>query len=197
MGFADLGVMGSEICTPNLDALSQQGVLCSAMYNCARCCPSRAALLTGLYPHRAGVGHMTANLGMPAYQGSLRDDSATIAEALKESGYRTLMAGKWHVGGEYYARRTHEWTPGVPGFPTPRQRGFERYYGIIDGVTHYFSPHYVMEDDSRVEITEDDYYFTDAITNKAMGMIDESISDETPVFPLSGPCGSPLATPCL
>ena len=94
MGFADLGITGSEIRTPNLDGLAQNGLLLSAMYNCARCCPTRASLLTGLYPHSAGVGHMGANLGTPAYQGFLRNDSATIAEVLRASGYRTCMAGK-------------------------------------------------------------------------------------------------------
>lgn len=86
MGFADLGCTGSEIQTPNIDALARGGVMLSAMYNCARCCPTRASLLTGLYPHNAGVGHMGANLGTPAYQGFLRNDSATIAEHLRASG---------------------------------------------------------------------------------------------------------------
>jgi arylsulfatase len=80
MGFADLGLTGSEIRTPNIDALAHSGALLSAMYNCARCCPTRASLLTGVYPHSAGIGHMGANLGTPAYQGFLRNDTATIAE---------------------------------------------------------------------------------------------------------------------
>jgi len=67
--------------TPNIDSIARNGRMLSAMYNCARCCPTRAALLTGLYPHKAGVGHMGANLGTPAYQGFLRNDSATIAAA--------------------------------------------------------------------------------------------------------------------
>ena len=92
--------------TPNIDRLASKGVLCTSMYNGARCCPSRASLLTGLYPHRAGVGHMTADLGEPAYQGRLADNAVTIAEILQQDGYRTLMSGKWHVGGEYYARHT-------------------------------------------------------------------------------------------
>ena len=65
MGFSDLGVMGSEIRTPNIDALARGGMLLTSMYNCARCCPTRAALLTGLYPHKAGIGHMGADLGTP------------------------------------------------------------------------------------------------------------------------------------
>ncbi|MFK7805128.1 MAG: sulfatase-like hydrolase/transferase, partial [Anaerolineae bacterium] len=112
MGFADLGLMGSEIKTPNIDSLAENGVLMSAMYNCARCCPTRASLLTGLYPHNAGIGQMGADLGTPAYQGYLRDDSATIAEVLKASGYRTLMSGKWHVAGETYLNQPERWPLG-------------------------------------------------------------------------------------
>ena len=182
MGFADLGCMGSEIRTPNIDALARNGVLLSSMYNCARCCPTRAALLTGLYPHNAGIGHMGANLGTPAYQGFLRNDAGTIAEILKLDGYRTLMAGKWHVGGDFWARKVDSWKVGDIEHPTPRQRGFDRFYGIIDGVTHYFSPHYILDDDRRADVSPTDFYFTDAITDKAIGMIEESVSGDQPFF---------------
>lgn len=181
MGFADLGVTGSEILTPNLDALARDGVLLTSMYNCARCCPTRASLLTGLYPHDAGVGHMGANLGTPAYQGLLRNDSATIAEHLRANGYRTLMSGKWHVAGDFMAREIDSWRVGDVDHPTPRQRGFDRFYGIVDGVTHFFSPHYMLEDDSRVETFPVDFYFTDAITDKAIEMIEET-PDNQPFF---------------
>lgn len=182
MGFADLGVTGSEIKTPNIDALAQGGAMLSAMYNCARCCPTRASLLTGLYPHNAGVGHMGANLGTPAYQGFLRNDSATIAEHLRADGYRTLMSGKWHVAGDFEARKVDSWRVGDVEHPTPRQRGFDHFYGIMDGATHFFSPHYMLEDDSRVETVPDDFYFTDAITDKAIGMIEGAVTDQVPFF---------------
>lgn len=182
MGFADLGCTGSEIRTPNIDALAQNGALLSAMYNCARCCPTRASLLTGLYPHDAGVGHMGANLGTPAYQGFLRNDSATIAEHLRSAGYRTLMSGKWHVAGDFEARDYDSWRIGEVEHPTPRQRGFDRFYGIMDGATHFFSPHYMLEDDSRIEVIPDDFYFTDAITDKAIGMIEDAVEDDKPFF---------------
>ncbi len=182
MGFADLGVTGSEIRTPNINALAQGGVLLSSMYNCARCCPTRASLLTGLYPHNAGIGHMGANLGTPAYQGFLRNDSATIAEHLRANGYRTLMSGKWHVAGDFEARNYDSWRVGDVEHPTPRQRGFDHFYGIMDGATHFFSPHYMLEDDSRVETVPDDFYFTDAITHKAIGMIEGAVEDEQPFF---------------
>ena len=182
MGFADLGCMGSEIKTPYIDALAKNGVLLSSMYNCARCCPTRASLLTGLYPHNAGIGHMGANLGTPAYQGFLRNDAGTIAEILRLDGYRTLMAGKWHVGGDFWARKVDTWRVGDLEHPTPRQRGFDRFYGIIDGVTHFFSPHYILEDDRRVDVSPTDFYFTDAITDKAIDMIDETVALDQPFF---------------
>ncbi len=182
MGFADLGITGSEINTPNLDALAQDGSLLPSMYNCARCCPTRASLLTGLYPHQAGIGHMGANLGARAYQGFLREDSATIAEHLSADGYRTLLSGKWHVAGDLAANEIEHWRIGEPDHPTPTQRGFDRFYGIMDGAAHFFSPHYVLEDDSRVTDFPDDYYFTDAITDKAIGMVQEAVADEQPFF---------------
>ena len=182
MGFADLGHMGSEIRTPNIDAMARRGAVLTSMYNCARCCPTRASLLTGLYPHKAGIGHMGANLGTAAYQGFLREDTATIAERLRANGYRTLMSGKWHVGGDLWAKRVPTWRPGDPDRPTPLQRGFDRFYGILDGVTNYFSPHCIFEDEQQVDVSPTDYYFTDAITDKAIAMIEESASLAQPFF---------------
>ncbi len=124
MGFSDIGCYGGEINTPNLDRLAAGGLRFTQFYNTARCCPTRASLLTGLYPHQAGIGHMVDNQGHPAYQGYLNDRCVTIAEALKLAGYRTLMAGKWHVG----ENRPH-W---------PVDRGFDRYYGLISGGANYF-----------------------------------------------------------
>ena len=90
MGFSDIGCYGGEIRTPHLDSMAKGGVRFTQMYNCARCCPSRASLLTGLHPHQAGVGHMIADRGVgPAYQGYLRSDCVTIGEVLNEHGYHT------------------------------------------------------------------------------------------------------------
>ena len=182
MGFADLGITGSEIKTPNLDALANNGVLLTSMYNCARCCPTRASLLTGLYPHNAGIGHMGVDLGSKAYQGFLRNDSATIAEVLRAGGYRTLMSGKWHVAGDFDPRDMDNWRIGDVDHPTPRQRGFDHFYGTLDGATHFFSPHYMLEDDGRVEVSHDDFYYTDAITDKAISMMQTSVNDSQPFF---------------
>ncbi len=181
LGFGDLGVMGGEIRTPHIDSIARNGTLLTSMYNAARCCPTRASLLTGMYSHRAGIGHMATNLGSPEYQGYLREDAATIAEVLKANGYRTLMAGKWHVGGDLWATRIPQWRLGDPDRPTPLQRGFDRFYGMVDGVMHYFSPWHIQEDDHAAEIPAD-FYLTDAITDAAIRMLEENAKTEQPFF---------------
>jgi arylsulfatase A-like enzyme len=98
MGFSDIGCYGSEIQTPNIDKLASSGVRFTQFYNCARCCPSRASLLTGLDNHAAGVGDMIDDLGPANYEGYLNNHCVTIAEALRSTGYHALMVGKWHVG---------------------------------------------------------------------------------------------------
>ncbi len=104
MGWSDIGCYGGEIPTPHLDALAKNGVRFTQFYNTGRCCPTRASLLTGLYPHQAGMGHMTtprvdaAGATLPGYIGQLNDRNVTIAEVLRDAGYFTAMTGKWHVG---------------------------------------------------------------------------------------------------
>ena len=93
MGFSDIGCYGAETETPHLDRLASNGLRFTQFYNTGRCCPTRAALLTGLYQHQAGVGHMTGNHGVPSYQGHLSDHCLTIAEALKPAGYFTAISG--------------------------------------------------------------------------------------------------------
>ena len=182
MGYSDIGCFGSEIRTPNLDALAEGGLRFSQMYNSARCCPSRAALLTGLNPQQAGVGHMVANLGVPEYQGYLRDDTVTVAEALKESGYSTYMSGKWHVGGDYNLADQDSWTPAAPTHPTPTQRGFDRYFGILTGAGNFYFPKTLMDQDTLVPLDLDDFYLTDAITDNAIDMIDDAAVRDGPFF---------------
>ena len=182
MGFSDIGCYGSEIDTPNLDRLAANGACFSQMYSFARCCPSRAALLTGLYPHQAGVGHMVQHRGSRAYQGYLRDDAVTIAEVLKGAGYQTLMSGKWHVGGELPARQPEIWQPGDPGHPTPQQRGFDRFYGTLVGAGSFFYPHALTENGEFVRDFPDDFYYTDAISDKAIEMIEDAHQKDQPFF---------------
>ena len=95
LGYSDLSCYGGEISTPNLDGLARGGLRFTQFYNAARCCPTRAALLTGLYPHQAGVGMMTADAGekFPGYRGAIRPYAVTLAEALKSVGYRTMFPG--------------------------------------------------------------------------------------------------------
>ena len=183
MGYSDIGCFGSEIRTPNLDSLAEGGLRFSQMYNSARCCPSRAALLTGLNPQQAGVGHMVANLGVPEYQGYLKDNAVTIAEALKADGYSTFMSGKWHVGGDYNLADPDSWTPLAPGFPTPTQRGFDRYFGILTGAGNFYFPKTLMDQDTLVPLTDlDDFYLTDAISDNAVSMIGEGVAQDSPFF---------------
>ena len=183
MGFSDIGCYGSEIRTPNLDGMARDGVRFSQFYNCARCCPTRASLLTGLYPHQAGVGLMVGDCGVgPAYQGYLRDDCVTIAEVLREAGYGTYMSGKWHVGGGYTPNHPETWRPGDAEHPLPVQRGFDRHYGMLGGAGSYFNPPFMIEDDRIVDEGGGDYYITDAISRRAAGMIDDAAGRGAPFF---------------
>jgi arylsulfatase len=125
MGFSDLGCYGSEILTPNLDRLAKDGLRFTQFYNTARCCPTRAALLTGLYPHQAGVGHMMSDWHRPGYRGNLNNNCATIAQILRTAGYRTMICGKWHVT-RFVDREG-------PKYNWPLQRGFDKFYGTISG----------------------------------------------------------------
>ena len=169
MGYSDLGCFGSEIRTPNLDKLAAEGLRFSQMYNFARCCPSRAALLTGLRPHQAGIGHMAGGIsGAPGYGGYLRPSAVTLAQVLKTSGYRTLMSGKWHCG-----RR-----PGDSEIPPEMQHGFDRVFGI-GGNIGYFGGRGCTVDGRPVD-TPPDFYLTDAISDHAVDFIAQS--GEQPFF---------------
>jgi arylsulfatase len=184
MGYSDIGCFGSEIRTPNLDRLGMNGLRFSQMYNSARCCPSRAALLTGLNPQQTGVGHMVDNWGPPAYQGYLNNNCVTVAEVLRDHGYATSMSGKWHVGGRYDLRNPGSWNElvGNTGHPIPVQRGFDRFYGIVSGSANFFYPLTLMRDDKFLELQPSGYYFTDAITDNAVDMIQDNADSSKPFF---------------
>jgi arylsulfatase len=180
LGYSDLGCYGSEIHTPNLDSLARGGLRLTQFYNAARCCPSRASLLTGLYPHQAGMGDMTYNAvpALPAYQGYLSKNCVTIAEVLKQSGYRTYMAGKWHVGDA-----ENQW---------PQQRGFDKYFGLIDGASNYFRPmEHFFHDNSALKMvsenrlyqtTDTNFYMTTAITDHAIDFLTAHNNPKDPFF---------------
>ena len=182
MGYSDIGCFGAEIRTPHLDRLAHAGARLTQMYNCARCCPSRAALLTGCYPHQAGVGHMVSDRGRPAYQGFLNDRCVTIAEALRPHGYRTYMAGKWHVGGPYPTHRPETWRPGDARHPLPIQRGFDRHYGTLAGAGSYYDPPTLVDGDRFIRPEADDFYYTDAIASRAAAMAGDGLASGSPFF---------------
>lgn len=168
MGYSDIGCYGSEIETPRLDALAERGLRFTQFYNAARCCPTRASLLTGLYPHQAGVGHMMNDDGYDGYQGQLSRHCVTIAEVLKTVGYRTYMSGKWHVTPQIQPKQEsekHNW---------PRQRGFDRFYGTIHGAGSFFDPNSLVRDNTLISPfadpeyqPENGFYYTDAIADHA------------------------------
>jgi arylsulfatase len=161
MGFSDIAPYGGEIRTPNLSGLASKGVRFTQFYNTARCCPTRASLLTGLYPHQAGVGHMVDNpKPFPGYVGDLSRNAVTVAEVLKQAGYGTYMAGKWHVTPVTSSK--HNW---------PCQRGFDRFYGIIHGAASFFDPVTLKRENEEVVPEGSEYYFTDAIAQNAAGYI--------------------------
>ncbi len=178
MGYSDLGSYGSEIQTPNLDRLAAEGLRLREFYNNSICAPTRASLITGQYPHKAGVGYFNVNLGLPAYQGYLNKQSLTFGEVLKQAGYSTLLSGKWHVGND-----SLYW---------PKQRGFDRFYGILGGASNYFdadplpigrpSPVVVLEDNKRQYPKPNSFYFTDEVTNHAITFLDEQSKEDRPFF---------------
>lgn len=181
LGWSDLSCYGSEIPTPNLDALAQRGVRFTNFHNAARCCPSRACIQTGVYPHRAGVGHMLGNWRAPSYTDGLSDNVVTIPEVLKTAGYRTLMAGKWHLG----------WRD--DGSPTAR--GYERFYGTRGYVDSYYNivprTDVYLGDKLVIRAGEkpvnplhpgQEWYTTDVYTDYGVRFMNEAMAGDVPFF---------------
>ncbi|UCS94029.1 arylsulfatase [Echinicola marina] len=177
MGFSDIGSYGGEVKTPNLDKLAKGGIRYTQFYNNARCCPTRASLMTGLYPHQAGMGWMTAaDLGTPQYQGELNQQCVTIAEVLHQTGYKTYMSGKWHLSRvrNIQGEVKDNW---------PIQRGFDEFFGIVDGASNYFIPN-VYSDNEKYPIKEEGFYFTHAVSDSTVNFIDQHFKEnkEDPFF---------------
>lgn len=183
LGYSDLGCYGGEIRTPNIDSLAAGGLRYTQFYNAARCCPTRAALLTGLYPHQVGLkknGH------------SLQRNGATIAELLGSGGYQTGMVGKWHLSycpvlkdGRHLDWINHRYDPGQPFVPSdtyPANRGFDRFYGILWGVVNYFDPFSLVDGRTPVREVPQDYYMTDAINAKSVEYVKQFSESEKPFF---------------
>jgi arylsulfatase A-like enzyme len=197
MGFSDPGCFGGEIETPNLDRLATNGFRASQFYNTPRCCPSRACLLTGLYPHEAGVGMMVYRDIGEGYEGGLNKKCVTIAEVLRSADYQTMLSGKWHVG--------HE-----PAF-RPEERGFDKFTGIYTHVDSYWRvlPGCEIYRDGEIFIgseetprdpyaPDEEFHTTDFFTNVALDYIDQASQDaerpfylhlcyNAPHFPLEAP----------
>lgn len=170
MGYSDIGCFGSEIQTPTLDRLAKTGVTFTQFYNGARCCPTRAALLTGLYAHQAGMGGMEPDWKEPGYRGNINKQCVTLAEALKANGYATYMTGKWHLTNKTQAATTDE------KYDWPRQRGFDRYFGTISGAGSYYAPKTLTLDNTDIskQAAEDEkFYYTDAISDYTVKFIEE------------------------
>ncbi|MCS5538963.1 MAG: arylsulfatase [Roseibacillus sp.] len=182
-GYSDFGCYGGEIETPVLDKLAANGLRFSQFYNTGRCCPSRAALLTGVYQHQAGMGHMARDRGIPSYSGTILPHVPTLAERLKKGGYRTMMTGKWHLG--------------TDPAQSPVARGFDRFYGTRNFIDSYFTvlrhcP--VFLDDKEVLPgtetptnhlhPEQEWYTTDVFTDYALHFMDESFKQhaDQPLF---------------
>ena len=182
MGFADLGSYGSEIRTPNMDALAKAGVRFTNFYTHASSSPTRSMLLTGVDTHLNGLGNMdewTApnQWGLDGYEGVLNDRVATLPQLLRGVGYHTYMVGKWHLG-----KQPNQ---------IPAARGFERDFTLLDGAASYWdmtnftaaAPKTVFTEDGKyLSRLPDDYYATKTYTDKLIGFIDANKADGKPFF---------------
>jgi arylsulfatase len=165
MGFSDIGCFGGEIETPNIDRLAREGVRLTQFYNTARCSPSRASLMTGLHPHQVGVGILNFDDTPDGYPGDLADACVTIPEALKDAGYSTYLAGKWHLSSDMEQ----------PSASWPTRRGFDRFFGTLEGAGSFFRPRTLMRDETNIEheAEEPGWFYTDAVSANAVGFVEE------------------------
>ncbi|MCA9262654.1 MAG: arylsulfatase [Planctomycetales bacterium] len=175
LGYSDLGCYGGELNTPHIDALAAQGVRFTQLYNSARCCPSRASLMTGLYPSQAGIGDFTTDRPSPdrgpGYLGRLNNQCVTLAEVLKPAGYSCYYVGKWHL---------HPQTG-------PIKRGFDEFYGFTRGHSHdqYDADYYIRLPEGRVKEIDppaDAFYATDVFNDYALEFICQGQRQEQPWF---------------
>ncbi|NAY91296.1 sulfatase-like hydrolase/transferase [Muricauda sp. JGD-17] len=182
MGFSDVGAFGGEINTPNIDKLAQDGVRYTNFYVAPTCSPTRSMLLSGMDSHLAGLGNMyekTAQnqMDVVGYEGYLRTDIPAISEILKDNGYHTYMAGKWHLG---KAKEN-----------LPHSRGFEKSFAMLSGAGSYFDfkgpdshidKNHFSEDGEYLEELPKNYYATTTFTNKIIDYIDANKTDGRPFF---------------
>jgi len=178
LGYNDLGVFGSEIATPNIDSLAGNGLVLTNFYSAPLCAPTRAELLSGTDHHRAGEGMMQVHVeNTPGYEGYLNERIVSLATRLREAGYHTYMAGKWHLG--------------FGDGQSPHARGFERSFALLNGGASHFADRASVppgrlatyrENGQVVEQLPDDFYSTDYYTQKMLGFIQEYQGDGKPFF---------------
>lgn len=163
MGFSDIGCYGGEVATPNLDRLAAHGVRMSQFYNTARCSPSRASLVTGLHPHQTGIGILNYDDAPDGYPGTLNDRCVTIAEVLRAAGYGTYLSGKWHLSSDLH----------TPNDAWPTRRGFDEFYGTLEGAGSYYSTRTLTRNETGIEAetADPDFYYTDAISDNAVRFV--------------------------
>ncbi|KDN81071.1 arylsulfatase [Kitasatospora cheerisanensis] len=168
LGYSDIGPFGAEVPTPVLDGLAERGVKLANYHTMPLCSPARAALLTGLNPHRVGYSFVAnADPGFPGYGMEIAEDIPTLAQLLHDAGYATYAVGKWHLTRDSASSAADDrsnW---------PLQKGFDQYYGVLEGLTSLFHPHQLVQDNSPLDIDEfpDGYYYTDDLTDRAIGMV--------------------------
>jgi arylsulfatase A-like enzyme len=175
LGFADLGCYGSEISTPHVDRLAAEGLRFTSFHVTPMCSPTRAALLTGRDPHSVGVGHVAhSDPGFPGYAMELAPDVATLAEVLRDEGWATFMVGKWHLA------KDSDCSDAGPRHSWPCQRGFDRFYGFLDGFTNCHAPHRLVRDNSPVEVDAypPGYHLDDDLTDQALAMVRGSLASD-------------------
>jgi arylsulfatase len=183
LGYSDLGCYGGEIQTPNLDQLAQNGIRFTQFYNGARCCPTRASLLTGKYPHQVGLAFNGHNLST---------DTPTLAELLKDQGYSTGMTGKWHLSQTQALHNREEQLQWLAHHKDssrfadpatyPFNRGFEEHWGVIWGVVNFFDPFSLVHNEEAISDVSEDFYMTDFISDKSVELIDQFHKKDKPFF---------------
>ena len=197
LGYSDIGCYGGEIRTPTLDRLADEGVRLSQFYTSARCSPSRASLLTGLHPQQVGLGILTNDDRPRGYAGSLAEGCLTLAEILRSRDFATGLVGKWHLAASM-RRPTSAW---------PLRRGFERFFGTLSGCGSYYDPPTLTRGESNAEsdARDPDFFYTDAITDEAVGFVDAHtgtrqrpfflhVAYTAPHWPLHAPDEAEIAT---
>lgn len=176
MGYSDIGCFGGEVETPSLDRLARRGTRMTQFYNTARCSPSRASLITGLHPHQVGIGILNFDDSPDGYPGNLSEQCVTVAEALRAAGYATYLSGKWHLASDMEQ----------PNDAWPTRRGFDRFFGTLEGAGSYYQPRTLLREEQNIEneALQGDFFYTDAITDNAVAFIEEHEQEraEDPFF---------------